>query len=129
LETEALPELIQRSAEKLTVWASAHPDCRIDLNFPGIGNGRLSPAQVLPVVGQLPDNVHVWRYRRSDVDRSSQTPGREARRMSRETTVQQALRKLRLDLIYHSEALEGSPLTRSEIGCCQRVKSVPKTPK
>jgi len=62
--TEALPELIQRSAEKLTAWASAHPDCRIDLNFPGIGNGRLHPAQVLPIVGQLPDNVHVWQYRR-----------------------------------------------------------------
>jgi len=62
--TEALPDLIQRSTEKLTVWAGAHPDCRIDLNFPGIGNGRLRPDQVLPIVGQLPDNVHVWQYRR-----------------------------------------------------------------
>jgi len=116
--TEALPELIRRSTEKLTVWANAHPDCRIDLNFPGIGNGRLHPAQVLPIVGQLPDNVHVWRYRQSDVDRSSQTPGREARRVGRGTTVQQALHNLRVDLIYHSEALEGSPLTRSEIEAC-----------
>ncbi|MFQ5596156.1 MAG: hypothetical protein ACE5HA_18595, partial [Anaerolineae bacterium] len=94
--TEALPELIRRSAEKLTAWADTHPDCRIDLNFPGIGNGRLHPAQVLPIVGQLPDNVHVWRYRQSDAHRSSQTPGREAR-IDRGTTVQQTLRKLYFD--------------------------------
>lgn len=33
---------------------------RIDLNFPGIGNGGLTMREVLPIVTQLPDNVHVW---------------------------------------------------------------------
>jgi len=100
----------------LAEWAIAHPDCRIDLNFPGIGNGRLSPDQVLPLIKQLPDNVHVWRYRPcGEANRSSKTPGREDQRAGRTATVQQALHDLRVDLIYHSEALEGSPLTRSEI--------------
>lgn len=35
---------------------------RIDLNFPGIGNGKLKMEDVLPIVQQLPDNVHVWTY-------------------------------------------------------------------
>jgi len=61
--TDAILDLIHQSADQLTQWASTHPDCRIDLNFPGIGNGRLSPDQVLPVIKQLPDNVHVWQYR------------------------------------------------------------------
>jgi hypothetical protein len=30
------------------------------LNFPGIGNGRLSRDEVLPIVGLLPDNVEIW---------------------------------------------------------------------
>lgn len=35
---------------------------RIDLNFPGIGNGKLKREEVLPLIEQLPDNVHVWEY-------------------------------------------------------------------
>lgn len=35
---------------------------RIDLNFPGIGNGKLKREDVLPIIQQLPDNVHVWEY-------------------------------------------------------------------
>ena len=35
---------------------------RIDLNFPGIGNGKLKREDVLPIIEQLPDNVHVWEY-------------------------------------------------------------------
>lgn len=35
---------------------------RIDLNFPGIGNGGLKREDVLPILQQLPDNVHVWEY-------------------------------------------------------------------
>lgn len=35
---------------------------RVDLNFPGIGNGRLRREDVLPIIEQLPDNVHVWEY-------------------------------------------------------------------
>lgn len=33
---------------------------RIDMNFPGIGNGKLAREDVLPIIEQLPDNVHVW---------------------------------------------------------------------
>lgn len=39
------------------MWAN-----RIDLNFPGIGNGKLRREDVLPIIEQLPDNVHVWEY-------------------------------------------------------------------
>lgn len=35
-------------------------DLRIDLNFPGIGNGRLNRNKVLPIIEKLPDSVHVW---------------------------------------------------------------------
>jgi hypothetical protein len=37
-------------------------DARIDLNFPGIGNGGLSREEVLPLLTNLPDNIHVWEY-------------------------------------------------------------------
>ncbi len=33
---------------------------RVDLNFPGIGYGRLDRSQVLPIVSELPDIVHIW---------------------------------------------------------------------
>lgn len=33
---------------------------RIDLNFPGIGNGHLKREDVLPLLEGLPDNVHIW---------------------------------------------------------------------
>ena len=35
---------------------------RFDLNFPGIGNGKLCRDDVLPLLQNLPDNVHVWEY-------------------------------------------------------------------
>lgn len=35
-------------------------DKRIDLNFPGIGNGHLAREDVLPLLQDLPDNVHIW---------------------------------------------------------------------
>lgn len=35
---------------------------RIDLNFPGIGNGKLKREDVLPLIERLPNNVHVWEY-------------------------------------------------------------------
>jgi len=33
---------------------------RVDLNFPGIGCGRLKRDRVLPIISELPDCVHVW---------------------------------------------------------------------
>lgn len=35
---------------------------RVDLNFPSIGNGKLKREDVLPIIEQLPDNVHIWEY-------------------------------------------------------------------
>lgn len=35
---------------------------RVDLNFPGIGNGKLKREDVLPLLQLLPDNFHVWEY-------------------------------------------------------------------
>lgn len=33
---------------------------RVDLNFPGIGNGNLPREDVLPFLEDLPDNIHIW---------------------------------------------------------------------
>lgn len=37
-------------------------DKRIDLNFPGIGNGKLSRESVLYLLTDLPNNIHIWEY-------------------------------------------------------------------
>ncbi len=36
---------------------------RIDLNFPGVGNGRLDKELVKPLLEYLPDNVNVWQFK------------------------------------------------------------------
>lgn len=46
----------------LLSWQAHKHYNRIDLNFPGIGNGKLKREDVLPIIEQLPDNVHVWEY-------------------------------------------------------------------
>lgn len=33
---------------------------KISMNFPGIGNGRLSYDEVLPIISKLPDNVSLY---------------------------------------------------------------------
>lgn len=53
-------DLIVLSTNHLLGWALRHPDCRIALNFPGIGHGGLSRADVLNIVEILPNNVQVW---------------------------------------------------------------------
>lgn len=57
---EAKLELIEDSVSDLCETAYAYG--RIDLNFPGIGNGKLRREDVLPIIEQLPDNVHVWEF-------------------------------------------------------------------
>ena len=42
--------------EYIKVWQIA----RVDMNCPGIGYGRLPRSQVLPIVSELPDSVHIW---------------------------------------------------------------------
>lgn len=54
--------LIARSVEALTAWCEAHPQARVHLNYPGIGNGRLRPADVWPLVARLPEMVTLWTY-------------------------------------------------------------------
>jgi len=54
------PELIRLSAEMLLAWLEEHPGVRVDLNFPGIGNGGLPIQAVRPIVDALPPNVHIW---------------------------------------------------------------------
>ena len=56
-------ELIAASARKLAVIAAAQKDERFDLNFPGIGNGKRSYAEVKPLLDILPDNVYVWTFK------------------------------------------------------------------
>lgn len=53
-------KLIQLATDRLLIWALTHHDAEIHLPFPGIGNGRLSREAVLPIIGDLPDNVFVW---------------------------------------------------------------------
>lgn len=55
--------IIQDSITELVhSWQAPELFKRIDLNFPGIGNGRLKREDVLPLLEQLPDNVHIWEY-------------------------------------------------------------------
>jgi hypothetical protein len=58
---DAKLDLIAHSANMLHVVATAlRPQDTYSLNFPGIGNGRLSRKQVMPLLETLPDNVTVW---------------------------------------------------------------------
>lgn len=55
-------EIIERSVAAMDYWGyiADFYDRRIDLNFPGIGNGQLKREDVLPLLEGLPDNVHIW---------------------------------------------------------------------
>ena len=56
-------DVIKKSVDELLgllEWS----DERVDLNFPGIGNGKLKREDVLPLLQRLPDTVHVWEYAR-----------------------------------------------------------------
>jgi len=57
---EAKLNVIENSVNELCEWISRYD--RVDLNFPGIGNGKLKREDVLPIIEVLPDNVHVWEY-------------------------------------------------------------------
>ena len=56
-------DLIDFSVTKLLEWQNAHPGKRVDLNFPGIGNGGLSIDVVKPIVDALPKNIHIWTFK------------------------------------------------------------------
>ena len=63
----AAPELIRLATKMLLEWLEVHPGGRVDLNFPGIGNGRLPMSTVCPIIEVLPPNVHVWLRAREEV--------------------------------------------------------------
>lgn len=52
--------LISTSANMLTSYASLNRDLKMCLNFPGVGAGKLSVDQVLPLLKNVPDNVDIW---------------------------------------------------------------------
>ena len=54
--------IIRESAESLREIATTNSDARFDLNFPGIGYGRLDEKDVVGILRILPPNVHIWRY-------------------------------------------------------------------
>lgn len=54
-------DIILRSTAALLEWIESHPEVkRVDLNFPGIGEGKLERSAVLPLIEVLPDTVHIW---------------------------------------------------------------------
>jgi len=52
--------IIDISIKKLIEWMNYNPVNRIDLNYPGIGNGKLDQEEVHEVIKFLSDKVHVW---------------------------------------------------------------------
>lgn len=58
---DASLKLIEIAASQLRELANLYPYEWFDLNFPGIGFGRLKEEDVLPIIEPLPDNVRVWR--------------------------------------------------------------------
>jgi len=55
-------KLIERSALELCKLANTMNNKRFNLNFPGIGFGKLTEGEVLPIIEMLPDNVSVWKF-------------------------------------------------------------------
>jgi hypothetical protein len=53
-------DLIRLSTDQLLTLANGFPKWRIAMNFPGIGNGRLTFGDVLPIIGDLPNSVIVY---------------------------------------------------------------------
>jgi uncharacterized phage-like protein YoqJ len=60
--------LIAHSVKMLKAAAERTPELRIDMNFPGIGNGKLTFDDVAPLLVGLPGNVHIWRKKEVVVD-------------------------------------------------------------
>lgn len=54
--------LIEHSTNMLKAVALEYPDSTFHLNYPGIGNGKLSIGDVQPIIERLPDNVVVWTF-------------------------------------------------------------------
>ena len=59
-DEKARVELIEFSLRKLAEIARKSPESKFNINYPGIGNGRLMKEEVSPFLNVLPDNVCVW---------------------------------------------------------------------
>lgn len=58
----AEPKLIELAVKQLRELCLSEPNLTVNLNYPGIGFGRLSEAVVAPLLKPLPPKVHVWRF-------------------------------------------------------------------
>ncbi len=56
----ASTELIRMSTDMLIARCKTFPNDKVHLNYPGIGNGRLSREIVEPIIAVLPDIVTIW---------------------------------------------------------------------
>lgn len=56
--------LIEHSVFQLAKLARKYPLSRFDLNYPGVGNGKLDRRKVREHLEKLPNNVHVWQFKR-----------------------------------------------------------------
>lgn len=55
--------LILHSARRLRHLMNIHTEWRVDLNFPGIGNGHLDVGSIKGILDEtLSDKVHIWRF-------------------------------------------------------------------
>jgi hypothetical protein len=56
-------DLIERSCVMLDKWCRAHPKAKVRLNYPGIGNGGLSEAEVRPILEECLNmkQVSIWK--------------------------------------------------------------------
>jgi hypothetical protein len=57
----SIPLMIHWSTLALEDWCKEHPDCRVDMPFPGIGAGECSVDEIMPIIERLPDTVYIWR--------------------------------------------------------------------
>lgn len=60
-QDDAILSLIETSTNQLHDWVLWEGPERVDLNFPGIGHGKLEEKDVLPIISSLPSCVHIWR--------------------------------------------------------------------
>jgi hypothetical protein len=54
-------DLIQEATDQLRAIALRSPKVTLHMNYPGIGNGKLSQDDVQPILLSLPDNVRIYK--------------------------------------------------------------------
>lgn len=61
---QSYKHIIETSIRNLFDWIMIHRPKRVDLNYPGIGNGKLDIKEIGYQVNLLPDLVHIWRFKK-----------------------------------------------------------------